>query len=116
MARILLDSCVWGGTLAALSGLGHEVVWVGAWDRDPGDNEILATAHTENRILVTLDKDFGELAVLKGTPHSGIVRLSGFRVAEMAKTIDYVVKKHETELLEGAIVSVNPVRLRIRAS
>ena len=114
MARILLDSCVWGGALAPLAELGHDVVWSGSWDRDPGDDEILAFAHAEKRSLATLDKDFGELAVLKKRPHSGIIRLSGFRIEEMAGTIHYVVSKYETELTRGAIISANPVRLRIR--
>ena len=38
-------------------------MWFGDWSRDPGDEEILAIADQERRILVTLDKDFGELAV-----------------------------------------------------
>jgi len=43
----------------------------GNWEQDPGDEEILAKAHDEGRVLVTLDKDFGELAVVKRVPHSG---------------------------------------------
>lgn len=64
--KLLLDTCVWGGAKSELLGEGHEVVWVGDWDVDPGDEEILARAHAEARILVTLDKDFGELAVVRG--------------------------------------------------
>jgi predicted nuclease of predicted toxin-antitoxin system len=33
--------------------------------------------HAESRVLVTLDKDFGELAIMKGAPHAGIIRLVG---------------------------------------
>jgi hypothetical protein len=43
---------------------GHDVVWAGEWHEDPGDEEILERAHVEGRILVTLDKDFGELAIV----------------------------------------------------
>jgi predicted nuclease of predicted toxin-antitoxin system len=35
------------------------------WAKDPGDEEILTQAHREGRVLVTLDKDFGELAVVQ---------------------------------------------------
>ncbi len=69
---------MWGGARAALESLGHDVVWTGDWERDPGDVEILAKAHAERRVLVTLDKDFGEHAIVYRTPHSGILRLSGF--------------------------------------
>jgi len=44
------------------------MVWAGEWPEDPGDEEILERAHVEGRILVTLDKDFGELAIVYVTP------------------------------------------------
>ena len=110
----MLDSCVWGGAVAALAELGHDVIWSGSWEQDPGDNAILAAAHSAERILVTLDKDFGELAILKGLPHSGIVRLAGFRAKMMAKAIHHVASTFERELCAGAIVTVDPDRIRIR--
>ena len=73
--KLLLDTCVWGGAKKTLESSGHDVVWTGDWAEDPGDEEILAKAHNEGRILVTLDKDFGEIAIVKGKPHSGILRL-----------------------------------------
>jgi predicted nuclease of predicted toxin-antitoxin system len=114
MASVFLDSCVWGGALPALSGLGHDVVWSGSWASDPGDSTILATAHAERRVLVTLDKDFGELAILKGLAHSGIVRLTGFRAIQMASAIHHIVLTYGQELAEGAIVTADPDRIRIR--
>jgi len=42
--KILLDTCVWGGTLRHLEQFGHDVVWAGEWQEDPGDEEILARA------------------------------------------------------------------------
>jgi predicted nuclease of predicted toxin-antitoxin system len=42
--RILLDTCVWGGTVTDLRFAGHDVVWVGDWSEDPGDEEILEIA------------------------------------------------------------------------
>ena len=56
--KLLLDTCVWGGAVAPLKAAGHDVVWAGDWPTDPGDDEILALAHREGRILITLDKDF----------------------------------------------------------
>lgn len=114
MASILLDSCVWGGALPTLSDLGHDVIWSGSWAKDPGDVAILAAALSEQRILVTLDKDFGELAILKGFPHSGIIRLTGFRASLMANAIHHVVTTYEEEITAGAIITVDPERIRIR--
>lgn len=53
--RLLLDTCVWGGAKKELVSAGHDVVWCGDWERDPGDLEILAVAKREQRILITLD-------------------------------------------------------------
>ena len=63
--KVLLDTCVWGGARDALVAAGHDVIWTGEWAADPGDDEILASAHAEGHVLVTLDKDFGELAVAR---------------------------------------------------
>jgi predicted nuclease of predicted toxin-antitoxin system len=67
--KVLLDSCVWGGAVAELKAAGHDVIWTGEWPKDPGDEEILKHAHDEQRILVTLDKDFGEIAILHKAAH-----------------------------------------------
>ena len=76
--KVLLDTCVWGGVLTEVQAAGHDVIWSGEWDEDPGDEEILAHAHSQERVLITLDKDFGEMAVVRGLPHHGIVRLVDF--------------------------------------
>jgi len=114
MPSVLLDTCVWGGAVPQLSNLGHDVVWSGNWERDPGDRAILEIAHAQNRILVTLDKDFGELAILKGMPHAGIIRLTGFRASQMAGVIDHLLCTYQSELEECAIITVTPERVRIR--
>jgi len=116
MARILLDTCVWGKARIPLEAMGHDVVWSGDWEPDPGDIAILETAYREKRILVTLDKDFGELAILKGQQHSGLIRLIGFRVLEMADMISILVQRHERELLDGGIIVATPGKVRIRPS
>lgn len=114
MAAVLLDTCVWGGVIVPLADFGHDVIWSGSWPSDPGDIEILRRAHREKRILVTLDKDFDELAIVKGMAHFGIIRLSGFKTSEMAKIIHHVLITYIAELKSAAIVTVDPKRLRIR--
>jgi predicted nuclease of predicted toxin-antitoxin system len=112
--KILLDSCVWGKARYELETGGHDVVWSGNWPADPGDEEILARAHDESRVLVTLDKDFGELAVLQGRPHCGILRLVNISAHQQAAICLQVLAKHETDLQSGAIITAEPGRLRIR--
>ena len=112
--KVLLDTCVWGGVRKELESAGHDVVWVGDWPEDPGDEEILATAHREERVCVTLDKDFGELAVVYGTSHCGIVRLVDLSSKQQSAVCLRVLALHGEDLLKGAIVTAQADRLRIR--
>lgn len=112
--RLLLDSCVWGGALQRLREAGYDVEWTGDWDVDPGDRKILRFAHDQGRILITLDKDFGEWAIVFGEPHSGIVRLVGLAAREQAEYCLAALDKYGEELSRGAIVTVDSRRTRIR--
>jgi len=113
--KLLLDTCVWGGALRHLRDAGYDVVWSGNWARDPGDQEILRLAYDQGRVLVTLDKDFGERAIVFGKPHGGIVRLVGIAAREQARYCSAALEKYGDELVRGAIVTVDTRRTRIRA-
>ena len=112
--KLLLDTCVWGKACKELQSAGHDVVWAGEWPEDPGDDEILERAHREGRVLVTLDKDFGELAIVHGIPHSGIIRLVNLPSWQQASVCLRVIELHANELESGAIITVELNRLRIR--
>ena len=112
--RVLLDTCVWGGAKNFLSLSEHDVVWAGDWERDPGDSEILSLANTEKRVLVTLDKDFGELAVLRRIPHCGIVRLVNIPAKLQGSVCLRVLEKYGEELDKGSIITCDEKRVRVR--
>jgi len=79
--------------------------WVGDWTADPGDGEILAYAARNAQVVVTLDKDFGELAVALAAAHAGIVRLVDFRYVDQAPACIRAIAAHGAELARGAIVT-----------
>ena len=112
--RLLVDSCVSSRVAEQLVTLAHDVEWVGDWQADPGDEEVLRHAHRTDRILVTIDKGFGQRAILRGEPHSGMIRLVDIATANQAALCHDVLVRHETELLRGAIVVISPGRVRIR--
>jgi predicted nuclease of predicted toxin-antitoxin system len=112
--KVLLDACVWGGAKEPLVKAGHDVVWAGDWTADPGDEEILELARRDDRVLVTLDKDFGELAIVHGRPHTGILRLVGAAAREQAAVCLRILTSHGAELAAGALLTAEPGRLRIR--
>jgi predicted nuclease of predicted toxin-antitoxin system len=97
-----------------LAAKGHDAIWAGDWTPDPGDEAILEFAHRESRILITLDKDFGELAVVFGKPHSGIVRLVDIHPSRQAPVCEDVLARYGAELAAGAIVTVTADRTRLR--
>jgi predicted nuclease of predicted toxin-antitoxin system len=96
------------------AGYGHDVIWAGDWPEDPGDDALLSRANAEERVLVTLDKDFGELAVIQARPHRGIIRLVGISARRQTETCQDVLKRHGGDLLVGALITAEPTRLRIR--
>lgn len=112
--KVLLDACVWGRAQIELRSSGHDVVWAGEWESDPGDEEILRRAAAEQRVLVTLDKDFGELAIVQQVAHHGILRIVGFSARQHAAVCLLVFESRGAELESGAIVTAEPGRLRIR--
>ncbi|MCD4729620.1 MAG: DUF5615 family PIN-like protein [Bacteroidales bacterium] len=112
--KILLDTCVWGGVRNVLKEAGHNVIWTGDWDQDPGDMEILSHANEEGRILITLDKDFGELAIVYGYPHYGILRLVNLSTVQQASVCKKILDKYGEELYSGSIITVDANRVRIR--
>lgn len=116
MIKLLLDTCVWGGVRAQLQTNGYDVIYAGDWLEDPGDDEILARAYQEQRILVTLDKDFGEIAIVRGQPHCGIIRLVNIAAKQQAAVCVEVLMRYDRELLAGAIATASPGRLRIRSN
>jgi len=86
--RILADENFPGIAVNELRKRGHNVVWVRTAKPGIGDLAILEWAQTENRLLVTLDKDFGELAFVRNlSSRCGVVlfrlNLSDARTASM---------------------------------
>ena len=112
--KLLLDTCLSAKAKAQLKAAGHDVVWAADWPEDPGDETILARAHEERRVLVTLDKDFGELVVLRRSPHCGIVRLVDLRAGQQGAACVHILQKHADELQAGAIITAELGMLRIR--
>jgi predicted nuclease of predicted toxin-antitoxin system len=73
--RLLLDECCDPELVAALRAAGHDVHHVLETDRGADDEVVLALSRAQNRILVTEDRDFGELAVGYGGSVPGLILL-----------------------------------------
>ena len=71
--KFLADECCDTGLVASLRNDGHDVLYV--LEKKPGipDDEVLLDAYNEGRILLTEDKDFGELVYRLKKPSNGII-------------------------------------------
>ncbi len=91
--RLLANENFPGDAVTALRQHGHDVVWVRTDAPGSRDMEILERAQREDRIVLTFDKDFGELAFRSGRPAlSGIILFristpSAAHVARVAVTV-----------------------------
>jgi len=74
--RILANENVAGETVDALRQQGHDVLWIRTEAPGSTDQAVLRRAADEERIVITFDKDFGELAFREGLPVStGVILL-----------------------------------------
>jgi len=79
------------------------------------DENVLDFAVRHNAILLTNDKDFGDLVIRQGLNHFGIILLR-FRktiISEKARIVFDVIQEHESELLNSFSV-ITPSSVRIR--
>jgi predicted nuclease of predicted toxin-antitoxin system len=78
--RIIANENVMATVVGELRNRGHDVLWVKETMPKAADEVILARAQAENRLVLTHDKDFGELAFrfgLQATSGVLLIRLSG---------------------------------------
>lgn len=73
--RWLADECVEAGLVAHLRAAGHDVVYAAETAAGATDAEIVERAMVEARLLLTTDKDFGDLIFRKSQEVPGVVLL-----------------------------------------
>lgn len=98
-----------------LRDLGHTVWYVAEMSAGANDEDILALAHSENAILITADKDFGNLVYLKRQASAGVIllRLAGLTARQKVEVVAQLVNEHNYQLA-GAFAVITPNRVRIR--
>ena len=115
--KFLLDACAASRTLqASLTELGHDVLSARDEHARATDEALLALAYEEHRVLITEDKDFGELVFMRRLSHPCIVRLVELRVTEKVEALRDLIERHGDAMREGAIIVVTRTRVRIRST
>jgi predicted nuclease of predicted toxin-antitoxin system len=96
---------------------GHTVLAIVEMEPSISDEVMLEIANQQGMVLLTGDKDFGELVFRDRRYAFGIVliRLSGLTAMGKAEIVVSAVKEHGDKLVEAfAVISANNVRIRSR--
>ncbi|MXW79396.1 MAG: hypothetical protein F4Z57_10530 [Gemmatimonadetes bacterium] len=111
--RFLIDRCA-GHLLAEwLRRQGHDVVESRELGPDPGDRALLEVAASGQRILVTVDTDFGKLVFVWEVPHAGLVRLPDVPTEQRIALMAELLEQHRQALEMQAIITIRGGRIRI---
>ncbi len=112
--RFLVDECVGPSVARWLRDKNHDVCSIYNQFRGMSDNDVLAKAFNENRILITNDKDFGEKVFRENLPHKGIIllRLDDERTPSKISALQRLLENYESIIADNFIV-VTEKQIRI---
>ncbi|HPD55830.1 MAG TPA: DUF5615 family PIN-like protein [Smithellaceae bacterium] len=113
--NFLADESIDKQIVEALREKGYDVAYVAEMDPGISDDEVLSLANKEKAVLLTADKDFGELVFRLRRLSSGItlIRLAGMSPAIKADFAVSLIVEHLQELT-GHFSVITPAGIRIR--
>jgi len=112
--KFLVDVNASGVLSTLLVELGHEVACVKDVNPRMGDDEIIAWAVREERVIFTTDNDFEQMIWLQQKNHCGVLRLENLPRAERKQLLQEVLFNHSQDLELGAVVIATKQKIRIR--
>ena len=85
---------------------GYDVKWIPDYNREMLDEDLLELAKVEGRILITNDKDFGEIVFFQKSLSLGIIllRIKGQKVEVKLKLIKELFKNYRNKLLNNFVI------------
>ena len=112
--RLLADESCDFAVVRSLRRAGHDVVAVVEAMPGAHDEKVIAEAIRESRLLLTEDKDFGQLtfASSKKPPGVILIRFPGHARQALAPAVVETLARH-AERLAGSFVILEPGRLRV---
>lgn len=114
--RLMADEGIDRQIVERLRQEGHEVLYIAELDPGITDEVVLAEAHRGEALLITSDKDFGELIYRQARIRSGVLllRLAGLSQERKAEVVSSCLNTHGEEML-AAFSVLSPGSLRIRS-
>jgi len=113
--RFVADESVDGHVVRALRGAGHVVVYIADELASIKDQDVLEFAAGRNEVLLTEDKDFGDIVHKRRQRHAGVnlIRMNELVPADRVARILMVISVHEVHL-KNAFTVISSKRVRIR--
>lgn len=113
--RLLCDEGVDQQIVEKLRDEEHDVTYIAEVAPGATDDEVLDRANQAGALLLTTDKDFGELVFRqRRTPYGVLlIRLAGLPQHRKATTVASAIQKYG-DSLAGAFAVIDPGRVRIR--
>jgi predicted nuclease of predicted toxin-antitoxin system len=112
--QFLADESCAMPVIKALREAGHDVLAISEIARGASDDQVLELAVKQKRVLITEDRDFGELVYARGRSSAGVVllRFHSRALQVKAATLIEAISKLGSRL-EGSFTVVEPGRMRI---
>jgi predicted nuclease of predicted toxin-antitoxin system len=113
--RFLADENFPGVAVRALQANGYDIIWIRTTSPGISDPEVLKFAQAEDRILLTFDKDFGELAFVTELPAtSGIIlfRIQSPSSIVLTEKIIAAIKLRDDWAGHFSTIDDNKIRMR----
>ena len=113
--KVVADESVDLSGVLELRAAGYAVDYIAESNAGISDDEVLQRANSEKAILLTADKDFGELVFRQNKIHTGVVllRMSGISTQEKVSRLRQLFRDHEEELQHSfAVISPHLIRIR----
>jgi predicted nuclease of predicted toxin-antitoxin system len=112
--RFVTDECFGPRVSHRLRGEGHDVLSVYDAARGATDEDILALAVQQNRVIVTVDEDFGDLVFRDRLPHRGIIllRLDEETSSNVIRVLTELLAQHADEIV-GSFVLATETSVRV---
>ncbi|MDI6783350.1 MAG: DUF5615 family PIN-like protein [bacterium] len=113
--KFLADENVDKPIVDRLRNEGHIVFYIIEMEPGISDDEVIHHANQESAVLLTEDKDFGELIFRQNRIHSGVIliRLAGLSPQRKAELMSIAVQEFDNELYQNFTV-ITPGGVRIR--
>jgi predicted nuclease of predicted toxin-antitoxin system len=115
--RFLVDEALQDLVADRLIAAGHDATHVRALGMQGAiDDDVLAHAADEQRVLITTDTDFGTILALSGAAIPSVLLLRGVgdTADDRVDAITQALKVVEDDLASGAIVVIESDRVRLR--